>query len=87
MDATHTATLEDVKAVLVTTLGIEERAGTLDGSTLLFGSMPEFDSMAVVELVVALEQRFGITISEDEVTGEVFESLGSLTALVDSKIG
>jgi acyl carrier protein len=86
MDATHTTTLEDVKAVLVATLGIEDRAATLDASTLLFGSMPEFDSLAVVELVVALEQRFGITISEDEVSAEAFESLGSLAALVDGKI-
>src|SRR5262245_45922649 len=85
MDLAGTATLDDVKQVLIATLGIEDRAATLDASTPLFGGLPELDSMAVVELVVALEQRFGLTINDDEVTSEVFESLGSLTAFIDAK--
>ena len=43
-------TLETVKAVIVKTLGIEDRAATLNASTPLFGSMPELNSFAVVEL-------------------------------------
>jgi acyl carrier protein len=43
--------------------------------------------MAVVELVAALEQRFDISIDDDDVTAEVFETLASLTALVESKLG
>jgi acyl carrier protein len=43
--------------------------------------------MAVVELVVALEQKFGVKFDDDEVTGEVFETLGSLSALIDAKRG
>src|SRR5262245_32854182 len=86
MDATSTATLDDVKAVLVATLGIADRADRITASSALFGGIPELDSMAVVELVVALEQRFGITVSDEDVTGEVFESLGSLTAFVESKL-
>jgi acyl carrier protein len=82
-----TTTLEDVKAVLVSVLGIEDRAATIDAGTPLIGSLPELDSMAVLELVAALEARFGITVDDDEVTAEVFETLGSLTALVDQKQG
>ncbi len=87
MDLASTTTTEDVKAVVVETLGIEDRAATIDASTPLLGSMPELDSMAVVELVAALETRFGITIDDDDVTGEVFETLGTLTALVESRLG
>jgi acyl carrier protein len=87
MDLASTATTEDVKSVVVTTLGIEDRADTIDASTPLLGSMPELDSMAVVELVAALEQRFDISIDDDDVTAEVFETLASLTALVESKLG
>ena len=86
MDVTGTATLADVKSVVVTTLGIEDRAGTLDAGTPLLGSVPELDSMAVVELVAALEERFGITIDDEDVTGDVFETLGSLAAFVDGKL-
>jgi acyl carrier protein len=84
MDLTST-TLDDVKAVVVSTLGIEERADALAASTPLLGGLPELDSMAVVELVTALEARFGFEVSDDEITGEVFETLGSLAAFVDSK--
>lgn len=86
MDLTGTANLDDVKAILVEVLGIEDRAGSLDASTPLLGSLPELDSMAVLELVAALEQRFGITVDDDDVTAEVFETLGTLAAFVDGKL-
>jgi acyl carrier protein len=78
---------QEVKDVLVKTLGVEDRAATIDGSTPLLGSLPELDSMAVLELVAALEQRFGITVDDDDVTAEVFETLGSLTVFVQEKLG
>lgn len=76
-------TVGEVAEVLATTLGTGDRP--LDAATPLFGSLPELDSMAVVELVAALEERFGIRIDEDEVTGEVFETVSSLATLVDTK--
>ena len=87
MDLTSSATTEDVKSVVVEILGIEDRAASVDASTPLLGSMPELDSMAVVELVAALETRFGVTIDDDDVTAEAFETLASLTELVESKVG
>ena len=55
----------------------------MDAGTPLFGSLPELDSMAVLELLLALEDRFGITIDGEDVTAESFETLGSLTELVE----
>jgi acyl carrier protein len=83
----RTDVTDEVKAVLVETLGVEDRAGSIDASTPLLGSLPELDSMAVLELVAAMEQRFGITIDDDDVTAEVFETLGSLTGFVQGKLG
>ena len=83
----HNSTLEAVKAVIVQTLGIEDRAGTLNASTPLFGSMPELDSFAVVELATSLEQRFGFEIDGSEFTGEIFETVGSLAGFVEKKRG
>jgi acyl carrier protein len=87
MDTDTTIDIEAVKVVVVETLGVEDRADALDATTPLLGSFPELDSMAVLELVLELEQRFGITIDSEDVTGEVFETLGSLAALVDHKLG
>lgn len=78
----NAATLSTVKEVLVETLGLEDRADAIDVDTPLMGSLPELDSMAVLELILALEERFGIEIGEEDVTAEAFETLASLSALV-----
>jgi acyl carrier protein len=85
MDLTSPTLLDEVKVVLVDTLGIADRAASIDATTELLGSLPELDSMAVLELVAALEQRFAIAVDDDDVTAEVFETLGSLTAFVATK--
>jgi acyl carrier protein len=76
-------TLDRVRVVIVKTLKIQNRADTLDASTELFGSMPELDSMAVVSLAVALEREFDFEIDDEDFTGEVFETIGTLAAFVD----
>ncbi|MDM4718586.1 acyl carrier protein [Micromonospora sp. WMMA1363] len=82
MDVTHVETLDEVREVVVSVLGIEDRAATLDASTPLLESLPELDSMAVLELVAALEERFGFTVDDGDVTAELFETLGSLSRFV-----
>lgn len=79
------STLDDVTSVVVSVLGIEDRASTLDAATPLLGSVPELDSMAVLELIAAIEAKFGIEVTDEEVTGALFDTLGSLAAFVDSK--
>ena len=74
--------LVDVLDVVGTTLGIEDRVSSFDAGTPLFGTLPELDSLAVLELVTALEDRFGITVDDDELTGGLLETAGSLHAFV-----
>jgi acyl carrier protein len=80
------ANFENVKAVVVATLGIKDRADGLVPESELLGNLPELDSLAVVELLIALQDRFGIEIEDNEILGEVFETLGQLTAFIDSKV-
>lgn len=80
-----TDTLAEVKDLLVETLAIQDRAAGLTADTPLLDHLPELDSMAVVELLVRLEERFDIQIDDSAVSGEVFGSLGSLAAFVDSQ--
>jgi acyl carrier protein len=85
MEVNTTNDIEAVKAVLVETLGLEDRADAIDAATTLLGSLPELDSLAVMELVLALEERFDISVEGEDVTADVFETLSSLTAFVDAK--
>jgi acyl carrier protein len=79
------SSFHEVAFVVTKTLGIEDRAGRLSPTTPLLDSIPEFDSQAVLDVILALEQHFGVTIDNDEVTGELFETLGTLAALIERK--
>jgi acyl carrier protein len=85
MTLNPTIDVEDVKAVVVETLGVEDRAAAIDAATPLLGSLPELASMAVLELVMALEERFGIEFEGEDVTADVFETLATIAAFVDAK--
>ena len=63
-----------------------DRATQFDPSTPLLGAIPELDSMAVVWLLTSIEERFGITIEDDEVDGQIFATVGSLVAFIDAKL-
>lgn len=76
------STFDEVKQLVVQTLEIDDRTRTLEYSTPLFGSMPELDSLTVVELAMALESKFGFQMDDTDFSGEVFETLGSLTEFV-----
>jgi acyl carrier protein len=76
-----------VRAVLADVLGIPTaRVAAFDENTLLFGSLPEIDSMAVAALLTEIEDRLHIVIEDDEVDGEMLESFGSLIAFVEGKL-
>ena len=79
--------LNEVKNILIDVLHLGEAGHTLDADSPLLGSLPELDSMAVVTLIGALEEHFGITIDDDDISGATFETLGSLSAFVDGKLG
>lgn len=72
---------------LAETLGIDaKRVAAFDKDTLLFGALPELDSMAVATLLTDLEDRLGIVIDDDDLDAEAFESFGSLLAFLDQKL-
>lgn len=76
-----------VRAVLVRVLGIEERVHLIDAGTPLLGELPELDSLAVVELAVALEEEFDIVVDDADVSAELFATLGSLADFVSDRTG
>jgi acyl carrier protein len=78
-------TVGRLKGILRDALNIGDRAASLTVASPLLGAIPEFDSMAVVTVLTMLEDDFGITVRDDEVSAEVFETLGSLAAFVDGK--
>ena len=77
--------LNDVKNVLIDVLNLGPAGEKLDATSPLLGSLPELDSMAVVTLLGALEERFGIEVDDDDISASTFETLGSLATFVEQK--
>ena len=79
-------TRTQVLTLLDDVLGLHGREKTFTDQTPLLGALPELDSMAVVSLLSAIEERFGLTIDDDEVDGSTFATLGTLVEFVDRKL-
>jgi acyl carrier protein len=80
------STIDEVKLALSSALQLGARAQAMDASTPLLGAIPELDSMAVVNVITALEERFGISVADDEIGAATFATLGSLSEFVEQKL-
>ena len=76
----------EIKIILKSALQLED-VDSWDESTEMLGAIPEFDSMAIVTMLTMIEENYGIMIEDDEVSAEVFETLGSLMSFISEKIG
>lgn len=77
-----------LRGLLSDVLGLpESRVAQFNGGTPLFGALPEFDSMAVANLLTEMEERLGFLIEDDEVEAEDFMSYGRLLHFVRRKLG
>ena len=64
---------------------LEDGADLADDTPLLRTEL--IDSMGVLTLVGFIEDEYGITIAADDVSADNFETLVSITRLVESKLG
>lgn len=75
-----------VLAVLDQSLSLNGRAMGFPDEKPLLGAVPELDSMAVVTIITTLEDRFGMTVEDDEIDGATFATVGSLVSFVANKL-
>ncbi|MES3020546.1 MAG: acyl carrier protein [Pseudomonadota bacterium] len=76
--------IDHLKRILASALGIDTNG--FDTDTALLGSVPELDSMAVIGLIAALEDHFGIDVEDDEISARHFTTVGTLAAFVQEKL-
>ena len=79
--------LDQVKTILIDVLNLGEAGQALGADSPLLGAIPELESMAVVGVIGALEDSFGIVVDDDDISASTFETLGSLAAFVAEKTG
>lgn len=78
--------LDAIKKILIETLNLGAHGQQLSRESILLGAIAELDSMAVIHVITRLEEYFGFSIDDDEISAQMFETLGSLCAFVDSKL-
>lgn len=78
--------LPDVTKLLSRSLQLGPRADALSMASPLLGALPELDSMAVVSILTTLEEHYGFTIDDDEISADTFATLGSLVEFVELKL-
>lgn len=77
--------VESVKHILRDALQLGPKADRLTESSALLGSIPELDSMAVVTVVTMIEDQFGFTVDDDEISADTFATVGSLARFIEKK--
>jgi acyl carrier protein len=76
----------EVLNVLDEVLSLRGRATAFNAETPLLGAVPELDSMAVVAILNAFEERFGFVVDDDDVDGRTFATVGSVVTFVSRKL-
>lgn len=79
-------TMDGVREVLISSLELRQTPADLQPDTPLFGALPELDSLGVLALVTDLEERFGITVDDEEFGADLFETVATLTDFVETKL-
>ena len=84
--STPTAELKSqIKRLIVDRLKLEVDPATIEDAQPLFGEGLGLDSIDALELVLGVEQEFGVKIEDEEMGAAALSSVDSLAAFVTSK--
>ena len=81
-EAVLTDVKDRLKKLLVERLKLQVEPGSIDEDAPLFGEGLGLDSIDALELVVGLEQEFGVQVPDEAVGREAFASISALAEFV-----
>ena len=84
MEAYDNCTLRQLKEIIIAVTQAKITPAEISDHAHLFDDCG-LDSTSVVDLVLALEEKFDIAIAEDELESGLLEDLSNLARLVDTK--
>jgi acyl carrier protein len=77
----------EIKRILVDVLELDVLPEQIRDDDMLFAHGMGVDSVEALEIVTAVEARFGVTIHEDEIGLAMFQDVGSIAEVVESALG
>ena len=79
--------IEELQSLIIKSLKLEDiLPADIDPAAPLFGGGLGLDSIDALELVVALEKKYGIRIPDEDVGKEAFASVDALAAYILRKV-
>ena len=75
----------DVKMLLIEGLRLDRRPDEIASDAPIFGEGLGLDSIDALELVVLVEERFGVTIPDEEVGQRAFASVAALVDFIEAE--
>ena len=78
-------TLALTRSILKTNLQLDE-AAHFDRDVALLGALPEFNSLTITSILATIEDETGCEIHDDEISADIFESVGTLVDFIDTKL-
>jgi acyl carrier protein len=76
-----------LRNIVLNAIGDRAMSGEWLTTTPLLGAVGELDSMALLTILTQIEEDFGVKVEDSEISAQIFESVGSLEAFVDAKLG
>lgn len=77
---------EDLKVLLVESLNLEDyEPAEIPDDQPLFGAGLDLDSIDALELVLALEKKYGVKIESSEESKKALKSINSLAAYIEAR--
>jgi acyl carrier protein len=78
---------EKIKNILGAELAVSPSVlSTVKSSTPLLGRGVGLDSVETMALVLSIEEEFGISVPDTDMTATLFETIGSLAAYIAQKL-
>lgn len=75
--------LEQLNTLLADILELDTSEFNKD--TELLGALPEFDSMAVIKVITAMEEAFDIDVDDEDIDASLFETVGTLLDYIEDQ--
>jgi acyl carrier protein len=58
----------------------------ITAQSALLGALPEFDSSSILTIITLLEEQFGITFDDDDISAELFKQVQHLIDYVQQQL-
>ena len=79
-------TVAQVLDVVAESLSCTIDVRAMQAEDALLGALPDLDSIGIVALITALENRFDVHFEDDDLDAEVFATVASLLAHINTRL-